>query len=246
MPDDTKAEIRVRAATLADTVNVAKFCLKTGAWSARSGTTNETRVYQFVFSLISRGLVAIADLSGNVVGSIGVLAIQPTHTEEWSIFVDWLKVQSHLKDSGVATSLLRFALRMAKKGNSNLLLHLSTPDLEQIGAEELRALGFAPTFPMWLRKADANDSTRAGEPAAGRPSEPTAGAVDEPGLPPDDADGEPDGEPAEAEPAEPVPDVAEPVVPTTSRFRRADGPTDAQVRAEQLRARRQRRQAAPT
>jgi GNAT superfamily N-acetyltransferase len=231
MPNETVAEIRVRAATLADSVNVTKFCLKTGAWDGRSGPTNEKRVYQFVFGMISRDLVAIADLSGNVVGSIGCIAIQPTHTEQWSVYVDWLKVQSHLKDSGIARSLLRFALRIAKKNGSGLLLNLCDQDIEQIGADTMQEFGFEPTQRLWMRKADVNEQPRADQPATQSPEpegQRAAVLVVEP--PPGGAVGTNAVEPA------PVPEP-KPRSPG-SRFRSAEGPTAGQIAAKKLSDRR--------
>ena len=242
MPNDTVAEIRVRAATLADSVNVTKFCLKTGAWDGRSGPANEKRVYQFVFGMISRDLVAIADLSGNVVGTIGCIAIQPTHTEQWSVFVDWLKVQSHLKDSGVAQSLLRFALRIAKKNGSGLLLNLCDQDIEQIGADALRELGFEPTQRLWMRKADVNEQPRADQPANESPEpsgEPAVAVVVEPGVP-EPADKGHAVAPAIAPSSAPV---SEPKPRVSSRFRPADGPTAGQLAAARMAARRAARTA---
>lgn len=245
MPTDTTAEIRVRAATLADTVNVTKFCLKADAWGGRSGRTDEKRVYQFVFGLISMGLVAIADLSGNVVGSIGVLAIQPSHTEEWSVYVDWLKVQSHLKDSGVAQSLLRFALRFAQKRNSNLLLNLSETDLEQIGVEHLRSVGFATGTQMMVRKADATEQPRAGTPAE-HTAEPAGSGAIEPVV--SDTPGgtaEAGASPERLPDASPGPMVTDGVVGDGSdageprpRYKRADGLTNGQLAAARFAARR--------
>lgn len=252
MPNDTVAEIRVRAATLADSVNVTKFCLKTGAWDGRSGPANEKRVYQFVFGMISRDLVAIADLSGNVVGSIGCIAIQPTHTEQWSVFVDWLKVQSHLKDSGVAQSLLRFALRIAKKNGSGLLLNLCDQDIEQIGADALREFGFEPTQRLWMRKADVNEQPRADKPATQSP-EPTgqpaavlvvesvgSGLAEASGAADPVADSGHAVAPAIAPSSAPV---SEPKPRVSSRFRPADGPTAGQLAAARMAARRAARTA---
>jgi ribosomal protein S18 acetylase RimI-like enzyme len=247
MPTDTTAEIRVRAATLADSVNVTKFCLKADAWGGRSGRTDEKRVYQFVFGLISMGLVAIADLSGNVVGSIGVLAIQPSHTEEWSVYVDWLKVQSHLKDSGAAQSLLRFALRFAKKRNSNLLLNLSHTDLEQIGVEYLRSVGFETGTQMLVRKADAIEQPRADQSA--KPAAEPAGAGAAEPVVSDTAGGTVAEDPAAVPAVEPRVLPAEPAKPAEdkprSRFRLADGPTAGQLAAKRFAERRAAR-AAPT
>ena len=245
MPNDTVAEIRVRAATLADSVNVTKFCLKTGAWDGRSGPANEKRVYQFVFGMISRDLVAIADLSGNVVGTIGCIAIQPTHTEQWSVFVDWLKVQSQLKDSGVAQSLLRFALRIAKKNGSGLLLNLCDQDIEQIGADALRELGFEPTQRLWMRKADVNEQPRADQPATKSPEpegERAAVLVVEPppGVEPVAHTGHAVAPPV-ATPVAPVPEPKHRV--PGSRFRAADGPTAGQLAASKFAARRAARAA---
>jgi hypothetical protein len=240
MPTDTTAEIRVRAATLADSVNVTKFCLKTGAWDGRSGPTNEKRVYQFVFGMISRDLVAIADLSGNVVGSIGCIAIQPTHSEQWSVFVDWLKVQSHLKDSGVAQSLLRFALRIAKKNGSGLLLNLCDQDIEQIGADTLREFGLEPAQRLWVRKADVNEQPSAGLPAA-KPAEPAGERITEPV-----GSDTPGAEPVAAAPEAIARVPSDPAVPVQSRFRAAVGPTAGQIAAKKLAARRAARTAAPT
>ena len=243
MPTDTTAEIRVRAATLADTVNVTKFCLKADAWGGRSGRTDEKRVYQFVFGLISMGLVAIADLSGNVVGAIGVLAIQPSHTEEWSVYVDWLKVQGHLKDSGVAQSLLRFALRFAQKRNSNLLLNLSETDLEQIGVEHLRSVGFATGTQMMVRKADATEQPRAGTPAE-HTAEPAGSGAIEPVVSDTPGGTAEAGTVAVSEDVARVLPAEEPAEKPRSRFRLADGPTSGQLAAQRMRDRRAAREAA--
>ena len=196
------AKIVIRKATNEDIVRI--FRLFKGAKSPRirTGRVDVDRAYQFTLVLIQSGYVAVADLNGNLVGTIGISAFQAPGSKDMVLNSEWLYVQPKYREDGLAQSLISAALRFARKVNTELKLHICEEDYQQFGADIL-TMGLREAGRVFIlgRQEDEQHSTvpvHPGQAEAGPQPSPDAGT-------PADTD----GGVQEVGPVEPPPQLVE-------------------------------------
>lgn len=138
-------KIVLRKAESRDVVNLVKFLRHANTVSPAydEGRMNENRAYQFILTLIQNGYVIVADLSGNLVGTIGCALYQRPWSAQGclSLASEWFFIQPHLKDSGLGGALLSKALKFAVDKKADFDILLCNPDLDALSLEFLKRCG---------------------------------------------------------------------------------------------------------
>lgn len=206
------AKIVIRKATNEDIVRI--FRLFKGAKSPRirTGRVDADRAYQFTLVLIQSGYVAVADLNGNLVGTIGLSAFQAPGSKDMVLNSEWLYVQPKYREDGLAQSLISAALRFARKVNTELKLHICEEDYQQFGAD-ISAMGMREAGRVFILGRQEDGEQRQPDPVPAHPGSagPTVQpAADASSTPVTDADGpSPSGADEESGPVEPPAPIVE-------------------------------------
>ena len=132
----------------------------------RVGALNPIKISQFLLSTIQGGHVAVADLGGNIVGTMACAAILPPWSDEWVLSSEFVYVQPAHRAGGVPRALMANVLKEARRAKVNLRLHLSERDIAMIGDMTLKTSGMRPAGRVFLLSTE-NDN--AGLPSAGIP-----------------------------------------------------------------------------
>jgi len=103
----SEKKIEIRLASPKDIVNIGKI-LEDADQRMLSGhaPVDDVRMYEWILGIISRGIVAVADLSGRVVGAIGASAYQPGWSRVWVMDVDFFYVLPKFRDARIDDELL--------------------------------------------------------------------------------------------------------------------------------------------
>ncbi len=135
------SKIVIRPAKPADVINIYRMLSRSSEFPGmRLGQIVEPMAIQMILNLIQSGYVAVADLSGHVVGTIGFAAFVLPWSSETVLYSAWLAVQPHLYKSGVIHALVRSAVKHADKVDVKVHLQLSTTLLENLDEEALTTL----------------------------------------------------------------------------------------------------------
>lgn len=197
------AKIVIRRAVSDDIVRIKRLLQENKTPLIRVGRTDENKAYQFALALIQMGYVAVADLNGNIVGTIGCAAFPAPASNDIVLNGEWLYVQPKYRSDGLATALIRAALRYARKMNAELALRISIQDHEDFG-KELHAFGMKEAGRTLIlgRNADGSITPEPTAPVDQGPPPAQSAAPSKParkaGKPP-------------AEPKPPIESTAEPV-----------------------------------
>ncbi len=172
------SKIVIRAAKPSDVVNIYRLLSKSDEFPGmRLGQAIEPMTIQIVLNLINSGYVAVADLSGHVVGSIGLTAFPLPWSGEPVLYSTWLAAQPHHYSSGVIPALLRSVIKHADKVNIKVHLQLSNKVLENLDDESIAKLGIQDrgkvfTFEKAVESESLDEEDEQEEPELGAGAEP--------------------------------------------------------------------------
>ena len=149
-------KIVLRKAENRDVVNLVKFLrhANTVFPAYDEARMSENGAYQFILTLVQKGYVIVADLSGNLVGTIGCAIYQRPWSAPKCLTVasEWFFIQPHLKDSGLAGALLSKALKRAVELNADFDILFCDPDLDALSVEFLAKLRLRPAGRLFTNR----------------------------------------------------------------------------------------------
>ncbi len=152
------SKIVIRTAKPADIVNIYRLLAKSDEFPGlRLGHIVEPMAIQTILTLIQSGYVAVADLSGHVVGTIGFAVFPLPWSGEPVLYSSWFAVQPHLYESGVMQALIRNAIKHAETVDVKVHLQLSKNMLQNLDAEVLSTLGLQDRGNVFTFEKTASD-----------------------------------------------------------------------------------------
>lgn len=101
------SKIKVRLATPKDNVAVGKLLMDVDPrLQLGYAPVNDVRLYQWILEIIQTGVLAVADLSGRIVGVLGATPYQPPWSLQYAYDVDFFYILDSFRGEGLEEHLL--------------------------------------------------------------------------------------------------------------------------------------------
>jgi len=102
------SKIKVRLATPKDNVAVGKLLMDVDPrLQIGYAPVNDVRLYQWILEIIQTGVLAVADLSGRIVGVLGATPYQPPWSLQYAYDVDFFYILESFRGEGLEDHLLK-------------------------------------------------------------------------------------------------------------------------------------------
>lgn len=146
--------IRVRRAEAKDVVNICKL-LKNG-WQEQVveySPIDEIRGYRWILSILERGMAAVADLDGRIVGVACVNPYVPSwsFTDQWMLDMVVLYVHPSFRKEAVADRLIDAAEGFADRHGLTLTFTIQTGDRPLVKDRMMKQAGWQYVGGSFLR-----------------------------------------------------------------------------------------------
>ena len=105
--------VTLRPATALDAVNIAKLIRHTLGADRGLLRVNDSKVVQYVINTIETSFVAVADMSGRLLGSIALTPSQQPWSDDWFMSEAWFCVKPSVHTGDTAERLLQEATAFA-------------------------------------------------------------------------------------------------------------------------------------
>lgn len=124
--------VTIRPATALDAVNIAKLLKATLTGDrAASLRVSDDRIVKWVMSTLDGAFVAVADLSGRIVGSIAMSPMQQPWSDDWFMGETWFAVKPSVHTGDTDEKLLEAAEAFADTRGLPLFFKVPSEDLEK-------------------------------------------------------------------------------------------------------------------
>jgi len=123
--------VTIRPATALDAVNIAKLLKRTLGADQDALRVNDQKTVKWVMDTLETAFVAVADLSGRVVGSIAMLPMQQPWSDDWFMGEAWYAVKPSVQTEGTAADLLEQAEMFADKKRIPLFFKVPAGDVDK-------------------------------------------------------------------------------------------------------------------
>lgn len=126
---DKEIKIRVRRAEPKDCVNIVKL-LREG-WNEQTveyAPVDDLRGYRWILDILEVGFIAVADLSGRIVGVAGCAPYQTPWSRTWMLEMEFLYLLPTFRGDGVAKELIRAVEKFADTVGHSLTFTIATGD----------------------------------------------------------------------------------------------------------------------
>lgn len=147
-------KIKIRPAEPKDVVNIAKLLIK--GWNEQVveyAPIDDLRGYLWILSIIEEGFLAVADLSGRIVGAAGASPFQPRWSLTWMLDQEFIYIEPNFRADGLARELLRAVEGFADRVNLPLTFTMATGERVEAKERMMRAAGWMYAGGNFLRPA---------------------------------------------------------------------------------------------
>ena len=156
-PADTAGQptIRVRHAEPKDCVNIVKL-LKQG-WNEQTveyAPVDDLRGYRWILDVLEVGFIAVADLSGRIVGVAGCAPYQTPWSRNWMLEMEYLYILPNFRGEDVAADLIKAVEGFADRKGLSLTFTIATGDRPLVKDRMMKSAGWTYVGGNFLRPAD--------------------------------------------------------------------------------------------
>ena len=152
---DKEIKIRVRRAEPKDCVNIVKL-LKEG-WNEQTveyAPVEDLRGYRWILDILEVGFIAVADLSGRIVGVAGAAPYQTPWSQTWMLEMEFLYILPSFRKEGVHKGLIDAVEGFADHVNLTLTFTIATGERPLIKDRMMKQAGWNYVGGNFLRPAD--------------------------------------------------------------------------------------------
>lgn len=152
---DKEVKIRVRKAEPKDCVNIVKL-LKEG-WNEQTveyAPVEDLRGYRWILDILEVGFIAVADLSGRIVGVAAAAPYQTPWSRQWMLEMEFLYILPKFRGDGVANELVRSVEQFSNKVGLSTTFTIATGDRPLVKDRMMRSAGWNYVGGNFLRPAD--------------------------------------------------------------------------------------------
>jgi len=151
---DSTGGVTIRIATALDAVNITR--LLRAAWAethaVEASRANEAKAVQYVATVLAGdGFVTVADRSGRLVGTFGIVLDQGRWSDDWYLDAAWFYVVPSFRARGVAERLLAEAEAFADRAGHPIRIGLSSTVPEKLYRGFASRSGYRYTGGVYLR-----------------------------------------------------------------------------------------------
>lgn len=147
-------KVIVRKAKVTDIVNVYKLLQR--GWNAQVveyAEYDEIKGMLWLLSIIEEGFLAVADMSGRIVGAACASPFMPPWSRQWMLDMEFLYVDPACRADGVARELVRAVEAFADKVNLSITFGIQTGERVDTKDRLMKIAGFTYTGGNFLRPA---------------------------------------------------------------------------------------------
>lgn len=147
-------KIVIRPAEPKDCVNIFKLLMK--GWNEQVveyAPVDDLRGYLWILSIIQEGFLAVADLSGRIVGAACASPFRPAWSGAYMLDIEFLYIDPKFRADGVLRELLRAVENWADKVNLPLVFGMQTGERVDTKDRLMKIAGFEYTGGNFLRPA---------------------------------------------------------------------------------------------
>ncbi len=154
-------KIMVRLAGPRDVVNIGKL-MEQGASeiTARHVPVNDVRMYQWALATIEQGIIAVAELSGRLIGIAGAGPFQPNYSNMWMLDVETFFVIEKFRKHGIEKMLLRAIEGWADQKNVPIIMSLYTNSRTEAKERMMSMQGYEYIGGQFVRFRDGKTQER--------------------------------------------------------------------------------------
>lgn len=147
--------IKVRLAGPRDVVNIGKL-MEQGASevTAQHVPVDNVRMYQWVLATIETGIIAVAELSGRLVGIVGAGPFRPVYSNEWMLDIETFYVVPKFRKHGIEKSLLEAIEGWADEKKVPLIMTLYTTSRTEAKERMISMRGYTYVGGTFIRFRD--------------------------------------------------------------------------------------------
>ncbi len=157
-------KIKVRLAGPRDVVNVGKL-MEQGASEvmSRHVPVNDVRMYQWALDTIKHGIVAVAELSGRLIGIAGAGPFRPNYSDQWMLDVETFFVVEKFRKFGIEKMLLRAIEGWADQKGVPIIMSLYTKTRTEAKERMMSMQGYEYIGGQFVRFNDGKAKERDNE-----------------------------------------------------------------------------------
>lgn len=149
-----KKQVRIRKANPDDIVNIVK-CLRHG-WNDKTieyAPIDDLRGYGWILSILQEGMIAVADLSGRIVGAACASPYRQPWSLQWMLDMEFLYVLPNFRGEGVAEGLMRAVEGFADQYKLPLTFGMQTVDRPVVKDRMMKMAGWVYAGGNYVRPA---------------------------------------------------------------------------------------------
>lgn len=128
----SESAVIIRPACALDAVNIAKLIKHTLGADQGLLRVNDHKVVQYVIQTIETSFVAVADMSGRLMGSLAMSPLQQPWSDDWFMSEAWFCVKPSVHTSDTAEQLLAAAEEFADSKRLPLFFRVPTDDAPKL------------------------------------------------------------------------------------------------------------------
>ena len=147
-------KIVIRPAEPKDNVNIFKLLMK--GWNEQVveyAPVDDLRGYLWILRIIEEGFLAVADLSGRIVGAACAQPFRPPWSREWMADMEFLYIDPKFRADGLHRELLRAVESWADKVNLTVIFGIQTGEQVDTKDRLMKIAGFTYVGGNFLRPA---------------------------------------------------------------------------------------------
>lgn len=148
------ATIKIRPARPDDVVNIVKLLRK--GWREQVveyAEIDDLRGYAWILGIIEEGFIAVADLSGRIVGAACASPFRPPWSLVWMADMEFLYVDPNFRDHGTTEGLLDAVTGWADKVNLSLTFTIQSGERVSTKDRMMQMAGWEYVGGNFLRPA---------------------------------------------------------------------------------------------
>lgn len=148
-------KVVIRKAKVTDVVNVYKLLQR--GWNAQVveyAEYDEMKGMLWILSIIEEGFLAVADMSGRIVGAACASPFLPPWSRQWMLDMEFLYVDPNCRADGVARELVRAVEGFADRVKLPLIFGMQTGERVDTKDRLMKIAGFTYTGGNFLRPAN--------------------------------------------------------------------------------------------
>lgn len=128
---EDRGAITIRPATALDAVNIAKLLKHTLGADQDALRVSDPKIVKWVMSTLETAFVAVADLSGRIVGSIAMTPTQQPWSDDWFMGETWFAVKPSLHTQTTAADLRNEVEKFAEAKGFPLFFRVPAGDTDK-------------------------------------------------------------------------------------------------------------------